>query len=231
MKVKLTVPDNLNELTLKQYQNYLKLEEPNEIDVIREFLYLSDETIKKMPKADVNRVAHHIVSLFEQKPQLTHKFYHNGNHYGFIPDLDKISWGENADVNEYISDWDKIHLAMSVLYRPITKEKKDQYLIEDYKGVNTHLSDMPLGVVLGAINFFFHLVSDLVSYIPNYLLKNLPKDKLKENLSLESGDSTTKSTHSLKETLEGLKVLLNYPYTNVTSFSHMKQTKQTLNEN
>ena len=224
MKVNIKIPDSLNEITLFQYQNFLNIEEPNAVDVLREFCYLSDDLIKRIPKAQVDGVAAQITSLFDKEPAFVSKFNLKGKPYGFIPKLDDISWGENADVTEYLSDWQKMHLAMSVLFRPVTLEKKDKYLIEEYNGVNNDLRDMPLGVCLGAINFFFRLTNDLLNYIPNYLLKELPTEVLQA--SVESGESTTKSIRSVRETLHDLTLLLNYPYTSAIYTSHLNRTKQ-----
>ena len=226
MKVNIKIPDSLNEITLFQYQNFLNIEEPNPVDVLREFCYLSDDIIKRISKVQVDAIAAQITKLFESEPQFIAKFELKGKDYGFIPKLDDISWGENADVTEYLSDWQKMHLAMSVLFRPITLQRKEKYLIEEYKGVNNDLRDMPLGVCLGAINFFFRLTNDLLSYIPNYLLKELPPEVLQT--SVESGASTTKSIHSVKEILHELTLLLNYPYTNATYTLHLNKTKQSL---
>ena len=52
--------------------------------------------------------------------------YINGDEveFGFIPKLDNISLGEFVDLDSYMSDWDNMHKAMAVLYRPVTFRKK-----------------------------------------------------------------------------------------------------------
>lgn len=218
MKTSINIPDNLNEIKLFDYQQFLNIKEPTEKDVLKTFLYMNDNIINRMKKSKVQEISQHITKLFENKPQLTSIFEHKGVKYGFIPSLDNISWGENADVNEYIGDWETMHLAMSVLYRPITTQKKNKYLIEDYDGTNKDLIEMPLGVVLGATLFFYHLTNDLLNYIPNYLVQQVEKEtnqKLEMSL-VENGGTTTSYTHSLKEILQNLKKLQENPYMNVT---------------
>ena len=39
-----------------------------------------------------------------------------GVEYGFIPNLDDMSFGEYVDLDTYIGDWQNIHRAMAVLY-------------------------------------------------------------------------------------------------------------------
>ena len=88
--------------------------------------------------------------------------------FGFIPNLDEMTLGEYIDLDTYFGDWDNMHKAMSVLYRPITKEKGNLYNIEEYDG--TKYSDvlklMPLDVVLGSIFFFYNLSSELFDNYP-----------------------------------------------------------------
>ena len=44
--------------------------------------------------------------------------------FGFMPKLDDISLGEFIDLDKYISDWQQMHKALSVLYRPVVFEKR-----------------------------------------------------------------------------------------------------------
>ena len=80
--------------------------------------------------------------------------------YYFIPNLDDISLGEYIDIDTYISEWDNIHIAMNVLYRPLKQKLKEKYLIEDYnENNNTVLQDMPLDAVMSSIFFFYHFTT------------------------------------------------------------------------
>lgn len=42
---------------------------------------------------------------------------------GFLPKLDEITLGEFIDVESNIGDWQNIHKAMAVLYRPVNFRK------------------------------------------------------------------------------------------------------------
>ena len=69
---------------------------------------------------------------------------------------------------------------MNVLYRPITLEKKNRYLIEDYEGADVYdLKDVTLDIVFSSIVFFYNLRKELLKHIMNYLAKqknlNLPQ--------------------------------------------------------
>ena len=85
-----------------------------------------------------------------------------GIEYGFIPELDDMSLGEYIDLDTYIGDWENIHKAMNVLYRPIENKRKQQYVIQEYRAeINSDLLDMPLDAVIGSVFFFYRLGSEL----------------------------------------------------------------------
>ena len=87
-----------------------------------------------------------------------------------MPKLDDMTFGEYVDLDNYLADWQLMHKAMSVLYRPITFKKKNQYLIEDYETADKYnMKQMTLDVVFGAMVFFWNLRNELQKHILNYL--------------------------------------------------------------
>ncbi len=212
MKFNINVPESLNDITLGQYQKFLKIEEPTSEDLLKCFMNLNLDGIGKMKDKDVDKLTTHINSLFEQQPEQKRRFDLNGTPYGFIPDLDNITYGENKDVTTYISDWDKMNKAMTVLYRPVifgTVRDNGKYLIEEYKGTRERsesMKEMPLGEVMGALLFFWTLTNDLLKHIPNYIQKQLKEQQTQGLLSEENGEAIRKLTYSLKVKLEELLV-------------------------
>ena len=111
----------------------------------------------KISYKDVNEITNNLSNLFNQKYELKRTFKLGDTEFGFITNLDEITLGEYTDLDKYISDWDMMHNAMAVLYRPITKKLKDKYQIEEYNGSYTYCDAMkyaPVDVVLGAVVFF-----------------------------------------------------------------------------
>jgi len=215
MKINIELPRTANDIPLWQYQNFLQIEEPTENDILSVFAGLSDKAIDNIPLKELSKITAHLVSLFGSN-ELQCTFVLNGKTFGFIPKLDDISWGENQDVTKYLPNESNkgkdFHRAMAVLYRPITYKKGDHYLIEKYEGSDKYaeeLKDMPLGVALGSISFFFLLSKDLLRAIPNFIQREAEK----QTLSLEDGEHITKLIHSLKVTFEGLTKLQNLDYT------------------
>jgi len=139
----------------------------------------------------------------------------NGVHFGFIPNLDDISYGENKDITSYINDWQQMHKAMSVLYRPITNSQKGKYLIQEYEGTRftaDKFKDCPLDIAFGAMVFFYNLTNELLKAIPNFIQKEAEKELMRGQISAENGEAIKNSIHSLRATLEDLERLQSYHY-------------------
>lgn len=213
MKIEVNIPENLNDITLGQYQEFLNIEEPTEEDILKVFLGLDLKGLGKIKASDVDKYAAHITSLFEQDQQHSLKFDLKGVQFGFMPSLDDITYGENKDVTAYLNDWQTMHKAMAVLYRPIKQKLGARYLIEGYEGSHKYsetMKQMPLGVVMGAMVFFYNLTNALLKAIPNYLEKQTAKEQTTGAISVENGAAIKKYIHLLKETSEDLMRLQTY---------------------
>jgi hypothetical protein len=91
---------------------------------------------------------------------------------GLIPKLDDMSVGEYMDLDKYVTDWQQMHKAMAVLYRPIRVKHKDSYVIDEYNGTETYgdaMKETPVGIAIGALLFFYRLGTKLSKLIIPYL--------------------------------------------------------------
>lgn len=214
MKVDLIVPNSLNEVTLGQYQEYLKLKDLTETQLsfkmIEIFCGIKAESVRLLKASDVTDIVNIISTMFELKPSLVHTFKMGGVEYGFIPNLDEMSFGEYIDLDTNIGDWDNIQKAMGVLYRPIEIRKGNRYTIKEYDAGDTeHLKDMPLDAVLGSILFFYHLGNELCQTMMNSL-EQTEETLLQEYLNSEqNGVGTQAFMLSLNQILDDLKISLN----------------------
>ena len=218
MQIEITIPSSLKEVKLKDYQDYLTIEDPNDDDMLKCILNIDQNELGKIKASDVDYLLDHIIKLFKNKQELIPTFKMYGVEYGFIPNLDQITYGENKDVTTYINDWESMNKAMAVLFRPIKQKKGNKYLIEEYEGSHKYsevMKDMPLNVVLGAMVFFYNLTNELLKSMPNYLEKQLMKEQMHEAISQESGEAIQNYIHLLKQTLQDLKKLQNFPFINV----------------
>ena len=215
MKVEVYIPDTLSEITLGQYQKYLKIQSENEdenflaIKMIEIFCGLRGDTIMAMKAKSIKDITTILSNMFTEKPHLVKEFKMNGRTYGFIPKLEDMSFGEYIDLDTYIGDSDNLHRAMAVLYRPIKQKYDEKYLIEDYQGEESDImKSMPMDAVLSSILFFYHLGMDLSQAMMSYLEEE-EMDLVQQQILGENGDGINHFSASLKEILGDLKISLN----------------------
>ena len=220
MKIELTIPTTLNDIKLAQYQKFLSIAKDNEESeflqqkMVQLFCGIDLKDVAQIRYKDVAEITANINNLFTKENQFIQRFKMGGVEFGFIPNLDEMSTGEYMDLDTYITDWETMHNAMAVLYRPITNKLGNKYQIEEYKGSVTYADVMrhaPLDVVLGAMVFFYNLGNDLLKSTINYLEKNQEVQNILNKHNLENvGDGIQVSMLLLKETLEDLMKFPSY---------------------
>lgn len=221
MKIELTIPTTLNDIKLAQYQKFLSIAKDNEESeflqqkMVQLFCGIDLKDVAQIRYKDVAEITANINNLFTKENQFIQRFKMGGVEFGFIPNLDEMSTGEYMDLDTYITEWDTMHNAMAVLYRPITNKLGNKYQIEEYKGSVTYADVMrhaPLDVVLGAMVFFYTLGNDLLKSTINYLEGNQELQNILTKHNLENaGDGIQVSMLLLKETLEDLMKFPSFP--------------------
>ena len=228
-KIELEVPSSLEAITLGQYQRYLKVADKNKGEEYNDFLNkklveifcnvdLND--VEQIPFVEFEKVLVIIQEAFEKKWGLTKRFKLLDVDMGFIPKLDDMSLGEYVDVESSIGDWQDMHKAMAVLFRPVNFSQKDKYTIAPYspsEEVKELMKEMPLSVVMGAVVFFYHLGIELSKASLNFLemeVKRAKTSHLKEALE-QNGVGISQFMDSLKETSQSLTKLQKNPFTSV----------------
>tara|TARA_Y100001938_G_scaffold123929_1_gene173603 strand:+ start:209 stop:856 length:648 start_codon:yes stop_codon:yes gene_type:complete len=214
MRKEVIVPNSLNEITLAQYQKFLKIQDNNDdesflaIKMIEIFCGIRSDLILKMKATSIRDITNVLSEMFKETPPLVKEFTMNGVDYGFIPNIEDMTFGEYVDLDTYIGDFDNIEKAMGVLYRPIIQRYSNKYLIEEYKGDKSDLmKDMPMDAVLGSIVFFYHLGIDLSRTMLSYLQEGEMNSAQRQILE-ENGGGINQFTDSLKGILEDLKISL-----------------------
>jgi hypothetical protein len=227
MKLEISIPTELKEIKLAQYQAFLKIAKDNEDEeflnqkMVQTFCNIDLKDVAEIRFKDVLEITASLGKMFDVK---SHKFINRfklgGVEFGFIPELEDMSFGEYTDLDTYIGDWDNMHKAMAVLYRPITKKGlNNTYEIEKYNGSITYSDVMkhaPLDIVFGANVFFYNLGNELLKSTMNYLENNKAMQTILQQHNLENdGVGSVQSMLLLKETLQDLIQLPNYQLTNV----------------
>tara|TARA_R110002126_G_scaffold585_2_gene3634 strand:+ start:1175 stop:1819 length:645 start_codon:yes stop_codon:yes gene_type:complete len=213
MELKLNIPNSLNEITLGQYQEFEKLDLTNDsivhLKMIEIFCKVPEIVVRNINAIDVTEICNVINNMFDTKHQLINSFKLGGQEYGFIPNLDNMSFGEYIDLDTFIGDTENLHRAMNVLYRPIDLRQGNRYTLKEYDPeTNETAKDFPLDAVLGAIVFFYSLGKDLSLTMMNSLDKANQETLAQHLISHPNTDGTTASLQSLTEILQSLNISL-----------------------
>lgn len=221
----ISIPKDLGGISLRQYQEYLKMHDKWDKEdetyfktkVLQIFCGLDIEDTYKIPIVKFNSVIEHVLSCFKEETPLIKKFTMTGKNkegddtkveFGFIPKLDDISFGEFIDLENYISDWQTMHKAMAVLFRPVYHSKKEFYMIDEYEGSSKYsevMLDMPVDVAIGAMVFFYRLGSKLPLLTMDYLQRVMKEEGVPQQLKPilgTDGDGINRYIHLLKEMSE-----------------------------
>ena len=218
MKLRLNIPDTLDDITLEQYQKFEKVNTKENKDsvfllqkMVEIFCNIELDLTRQIKYNDLLDIVNHLNDLLKQEPELITTFKIDNVQYGFIPDLENITLGEYIDLDNYLGDWKNMHKAMSVMYRPVTLQKDNRYLIEDYQGsiYADKMLKSPLSVPISSMVFFYHLNKELLNYTLKYLNKEVGSLSVEQLKILEkNGVGINQSLHSLEGILKDLKISL-----------------------
>jgi hypothetical protein len=214
--MRVTIPTSLKDISLSQYQTYLRELENNKdesddyfrIKRLQIFCQLTYEQVLNIQYGSITEISNKIDEVLNSKNDYIERFTIDGINFGWLPKLDDMSYGEFLDLNNNISDWENMHVAMGVLYRPIIKELQNKYAIEPYGGDKYHeqLKHIKMDCVVGAMVFFWNLGMDLGIATANYLEEEMSKMSFQQQLTLvESGVGMQQLTTSLTEILQKMK--------------------------
>ena len=142
------------------------------------------QLVKELALSDVAVIMSKIGELqAKQDTELKRIIEINDVEYAFHPDLDSISLGEYADIEQFIKNGIDKNLPelMAVLYRPIKLKKNDIYIIDSYDGDirlrAEEMKQMSAEQVQSALVFFYTLGKVLSEILPLYLMERLKETK------------------------------------------------------
>ena len=213
--MKIVIPNSLNEITLGQYQEFYKLNDVEDVKVVERrmieiFCKVPMKYVNQMKAIDVKDIIQILTQMLENKPSLVNLFKMDGVEFGFIPDLDDMTFGEYVDLDTFIGDTNNLHRAMNVLYRPVKIKRSGRYQIEDYDSDKyERMLSMPMDAVISSILFFYHLGIDLSQIMMDSSKLKNEKNMMQYLISEENGDGINHSFTSLKTMLDDLRISLN----------------------
>ena len=169
-------------LQLIDFETGTKTEEATE--TIAALSDIPKKLIKELALSDVAVIMSKIGELqAKQDTKLKRIIEINGVEYGFHPDLNKITLGEYADIEQFIKNGIDKNLPelMAVLYRPIKLKKNEIYIIDPYDGDimmrTEEMKQMSAEQVQSALVFFYTLGKVLSEIMPLYLMEQLKETK------------------------------------------------------
>ena len=229
----LNVPKTLRGVKLKDWVKFIEIYVKNKDNESDEFLNkkmieilcgVELKELYKIPVSSFDGVISHLYTVLNSETPLVNTFKMVGSdgvevEFGLIPNLDKMSYGEWEDLENYIWDNKDMHKAMAVLYRPLIYQIGGKYRVHDYEGTEFYselMKDMPIDIALGARVFFYRLVKKLGDYTMDSILKQYQTEG-EVNLQVtseENGELIKQYLNLRKETSEELTKLLHYRFTN-----------------
>lgn len=203
-KIKLSL--DYNTITVKQYVDFLN-NEGNDIGQVSAIMGQSKDFVRQLTPEDIEKVINSFRDVIGT-PLANHQ--HKWNGYGFIPDINKISFGEWLDLDTNCKDFPKnLPKLLSILYRPIASEIGTKYKIEQYTA--DHLSNakdfeqMPLSIANGALLFFSTIESELVTTSLSFLEQQIQTNLTK---AMETMEEALQQANSQKD-MDGFTSLRN----------------------
>jgi len=171
-------------LKLIDFETGTKTEEATE--TIAALSDIPRRLVKELALSDVAALMSKIGELqVNQDSSLKRIIELNGIEYGFHPDLDSISLGEYADIEQFIKNGIETSLPelMAVLYRPVKeKHKNGVYIINAYDGDirmrTEEMKQMSAEQVQSALVFFYTFAKALSEIMPSFLTEKLKEMKM-----------------------------------------------------
>lgn len=232
----LSIPKTLRGVKLHQWVKFMEVYEKNKDNESSEFLDkkmieilcgVSLKDLALIPIASFDTVLAHLYEILNTSVDLVSTFKMKGSdgvevEFGIIPNLDKMTYGEWEDLENYIFDQKNLHRAMAVLYRPLVYQIGGKYRVHPYKGTEFYadlMKEMPVDIALGARVFFYRLVKKLGNYTMDSILKQYQQEQKEgshsSNLSEKNGEDIKRYLLLQKEMSEELTKLQNSHFINV----------------
>jgi len=188
--MKITLPEDISEITLEQYQAYVPLLEIKDKELFDKkkvslFTGLTRKQLNGVSEKDYQEMLAQIDKALDQGCEFKDRFYLDGTWFGFIPNFDNITTAEFVDLSKYAPEYDEVtgktnekvefmHNLMAILFRPITKTSLETYEIQTYNGTSQYADTMkrtPMNYVNGSFVFFLNLQKELSKATQRYTVE------------------------------------------------------------
>jgi hypothetical protein len=177
----MTIAKDWKEVTIEMYQELTTIQRDNDIStIIERIAVLADtdpESVRQLPIPQFRELTKQIEWVMDKpQPDMNYRFELDGKRYGIIPDLNFISTGEWADIENWKDkSIENLHFICALIYRPITKESDDEWEIESHKPqgfmkrAELFRKKLTIDHVFGAVLFFSASGIQFIEIITDYL--------------------------------------------------------------
>lgn len=180
------IPTKWEEVTLKQFQQILELEDKNDnLAILAIMLGKTKEEVQQLP-SKVLTLFYQNLNFFKEEPRTEsdNKLTINDELY-IINDKDNMKVGEYADFNE-ILQYDRNNYAymLAILCRKEGEVYDDKFIAEKLNKRKEMFENIPVTEALKTVNFFFQKFISLKTNTMNYstALKEEVENLIAENI-------------------------------------------------
>jgi len=175
---KIKVSLDYSTITVKQYVDFI-LNEGNEVGQVSAILNKPKDFVRQLAPDQLQNAINAFKSVIDE-PKANKQ--NRWKDYGFVPDINAISFGEWLDLDSNCKDFPKnLTKILAILYRPISNQLGNKYSIEPYNASHLKNADefneMPLSIANGALVFFSTIEKELVNtslqFLDSQVTKNL----------------------------------------------------------
>lgn len=219
--MKINIPENLNEITIKQFFDFKKCCDTNQDDqylrlaMVSIFCDVSVEDIKKISSKDFIDISNQLTNVLKETPVHVERFIINGVEFGFIPNLENITAGEYIELDTLFKDEETYLEQMAVMYRPVVSKHKTLYRIEPFESTEKHKDIMiaaPISAYLGSKVFFCNLLNELLESFQLFLIMGGKEVTDLGEVLATNGVGINQFIQSLEEVSMNLKKQLNLTF-------------------
>jgi hypothetical protein len=193
MRVKITLPETIEDITLGQFQELTTLQDNEIYKKVSIITGLDVKDLERINKTDLNELSNQIDIALQKEGDFKTTFKLSEIEFGMIPNFDKIKAKEYMDLSSYGVEVETLHKVMAILYRPIkSRGFGDTYEIHEYIGTDQQsevMKRMPLSYVNGVLAFFLTLQNELNYHFQKYTKQEQAKGNTPQGIS-KSGVGT-----------------------------------------
>tara|TARA_R100000655_G_scaffold101780_1_gene147205 strand:- start:186 stop:788 length:603 start_codon:yes stop_codon:yes gene_type:complete len=181
---KFTLIKKWSDVTLEKWIKLIEYEKGSKVkqaqETITQLSNIPKQLINELGINDVALIMSRITELQNKSnTKLVRTITVNGTDYGFHPNLDDITLGEYADLEQFIKLGVEKNMPeiMAILYRPIVERKNKVYTIEAYDGNISiraeQFKKMSAEQVQASLVFFWALGNELCETLPSVLTQRM----------------------------------------------------------